>query len=121
MLISSSARLGTFTFEPKLCLLAYLPSLFCFGFCFLFGCLGDAFECELLGISDKFQEGWDTELSAAVAVIPDMLFMLSVCKQASFLFACFVREMDLMLQQHTTLKSMVLTSLFFFFRFEIVA
>jgi hypothetical protein len=55
-------------------------------------------------------------------VIPDMLFMLSVCKQVSFLFAGFVREMDLMLQQHTTLKSMmVLTSLFFFFRFEIVA
>ncbi len=43
---------------------------------------------------------------------------LSVCKQASnqtFCLLALCEEMDLMLQQHTTLKSMVLTSLFFSF------
>jgi hypothetical protein len=55
MLISSSARLGTFTFEPKLCLRTYqVFSVLVFNF---FWCLGDAFECELLGISDKFKRG----------------------------------------------------------------
>ncbi len=56
MLISSSARLGTFTFEPKLACVPTKSFLFWFS-CFLFVCLGDAFECELLGISDKFKTG----------------------------------------------------------------
>jgi hypothetical protein len=45
--------------------------------------LGDAFECELLGICDKFKTGGKQSClllaAVAVAVIPNMLFMLSVC------------------------------------------
>lgn len=116
MLISSSARLGTFTFEPKLCLRTYQVSsvlVFCF-------CLGDAFECELLGISDKFKRGGKQSCLLLLLWSPTCsLCCLSVSKQAFCLLALCEKWISCCSSKPPWSRWYL--QFLFYFRFEIVA